>query len=112
MTCWIPLGTATVENGCPWVLPGLHHYGTLAHRHDDKGLEIIGIGAHAAKGVAIPLDPGDIAVFSSLTPHKTGPNLTRHTRKALILQFIPDGAAIITRNGPQVQRDDRLNPLL
>jgi hypothetical protein len=31
-------------------------------------------------------------VFSSLTPHLTGPNLTADVRKAYILQYAPDGA--------------------
>ena len=35
---------------------------------------------------------GSIVVFSSLTPHRTGPNLTDSTRKAYILQYAPDGA--------------------
>ena len=36
---------------------------------------------------------GDIVVFSSLTPHTTGPNLTGEVRKSYIVQFAPDGAA-------------------
>ena len=32
LTCWIALTDATVDNGCPWVVPGLHRLGTLQHR--------------------------------------------------------------------------------
>ena len=32
LTCWIALNDATVDNGCPWVIPGGHLRGTLAHR--------------------------------------------------------------------------------
>jgi hypothetical protein len=28
LTCWVALTDATVENGCPWVIPGLHRLGT------------------------------------------------------------------------------------
>ncbi len=38
--------------------------------------------------VAIPARKGDIAVFSSLTPHRTGPNLTDEVRKSA------DGAGV------------------
>ena len=44
-------------------------------------------------------------VFSSLTPHRTGPNLTDAVRKTYILQYAPDGACTRTddepRQGPQ-----------
>ena len=33
LTCWIALTDATEDNGCPWVAPGLHRSGTLAHRY-------------------------------------------------------------------------------
>ena len=47
---------------------------------------------------AIPAEAraGDIVVFSSLTPHATGPNRTRDIRKAYIVQFAPDGAEILS----------------
>jgi ectoine hydroxylase-related dioxygenase (phytanoyl-CoA dioxygenase family) len=38
---------------------------------------------------------GSIVVFSSLTPHSTGPNRTDQVRKAYIVQFAPDGARVI-----------------
>ena len=34
---------------------------------------------------------GDIVVFSALTPHRTGPNVSPGTRKAYILQYAVDG---------------------
>ena len=33
-------------------------------------------------------------MFSSLAPHRTGPNLTDGTRKAYILQYAGDGAVM------------------
>ena len=38
LTCWVALSDATLENGCPWVLPGAHKQGTLAHRATRVGL--------------------------------------------------------------------------
>ena len=34
-------------------------------------------------------------VFSSLTPHATGHNVTDQVRKAYIVQFAPDGAVAL-----------------
>jgi len=36
-------------------------------------------------------------LFSSLTPHRTGPNLTESCRKAYILQYAPEGAVMYPR---------------
>ena len=45
----------------------------------------------------VPVEAGDIAMFSSLTPHRTGPNRTNEIRKSYIVQFAPDGARRIDR---------------
>jgi ectoine hydroxylase-related dioxygenase (phytanoyl-CoA dioxygenase family) len=37
---------------------------------------------------------GSVVVFSSLTPHRTGPNRSDAVRKAYIVQFAPEGATI------------------
>jgi ectoine hydroxylase-related dioxygenase (phytanoyl-CoA dioxygenase family) len=42
---------------------------------------------------------GSAVVFSSLTPHATGPNRTCDVRKSYIVQFAPDGARIVATNG-------------
>jgi phytanoyl-CoA hydroxylase len=96
LTCWVALTDATPDNGCPWVVPGLHRRGTLAHEHSDIGFVCL----HDPEGsVAAPAARGSIVVFSSLTPHSTGPNRTEDVRKAYIVQFAPTDAAVL-RRGP------------
>ncbi|MDB9798095.1 phytanoyl-CoA dioxygenase family protein [Pseudomonadales bacterium] len=97
LTCWIALNDAVEENGCPWIAPGLHTLGTLNHWWADVGFQCLKETPEDA--VAMPLKAGSIAVFSSLTPHRTGPNLTANTRKAYILQYAPDGAVMHHRTG-------------
>ncbi len=89
LTCWIALTDATVDNGCPWIVPGMHKSGTLKHQWTNLGFECLRDPANA---VPLELAAGSIAVFSSLTPHRTGPNLTTAARKSYILQYAPDGA--------------------
>ena len=96
LTCWIALTDATLENGCPWVVPGLHKRGTLAHEATPLGWQCL---REPADAVPVEAKAGDIVVFSSLTPHRTGPNLTHSTRKAYILQYAPDGAQAFSVNG-------------
>jgi len=89
LTCWVALTDATEENGCPRVVPGLHRLGTLAHWTTELGFQCLDEPEGA---VAVPARAGSIVVFSSLTPHCTGPNLTGAVRKTYIVQFAPDGA--------------------
>jgi phytanoyl-CoA hydroxylase len=98
LTCWVALTDATADNGCPQVAPGLHRRGTLRHRYvDPLGWECL-TGYDAA--VTAEVGAGGVVVFSSLTPHLTGPNLTDGVRKAYILQYAPAGAAVLQGDPP------------
>ncbi len=96
LTCWVALSDATLENGCPWVLPGAHKQGTFAHRATRVGLACIDEDEPAGS-YPVPVKAGAIVVMSSLAPHKTGSNLSTGVRKALVAEFIPDGASTLRR---------------
>jgi phytanoyl-CoA hydroxylase len=97
LTCWIALTDATVDNGCPWVVPGLHRLGTLEHRTSRLGYVCLD---EADDAVAAPVGAGGMVVFSSLTPHCTGANTTDSTRKAYIVQYAQDGSKMVTGDAP------------
>lgn len=113
LTVWISLNGASLANGCPWLVPGMHRNGTLAHHFvDPLGWECL----HDPEGaVAAPLPAGGAVVFSSLTPHYTGPNCTDEARKSYILQYAPAGAEVLVGDpakGPATERrpaNDRLH---
>ncbi len=93
LTIWLALNDATVDNGCPWVAPGTHRTGTLTHTYvHPLGLQCF---ADHPAAIAAPISAGSAVVFSSLTPHRTGPNTTEAVRKAYILQFAPDGVEVL-----------------
>jgi ectoine hydroxylase-related dioxygenase (phytanoyl-CoA dioxygenase family) len=92
LTCWVALTDATLENGCVWVLPGVHRTGTVAHVNTPIGFQCCESPDGA---VPVPVKAGSIVVFSSLTPHATGHNTTDEVRKAYIVQFAPDGAVAL-----------------
>lgn len=99
LTFWVALTEATDANGCPLVLPGRHREGTFAHRLTDLGY----VCAEDVDGaVAAPVKPGGVVVFSSLTPHATGPNVSGSVRKAYILQYAAAGAVIREQAGREV----------
>jgi ectoine hydroxylase-related dioxygenase (phytanoyl-CoA dioxygenase family) len=90
LTCWIALVDATLDNGCPMVAPGLHRLGTLEHHYvDPLGWECL---TEFEGATAAEVRAGSMLVFSSLTPHLTGPNTSQGVRKAYILQYAPAGA--------------------
>jgi len=92
LTCWVALSDADESNGCPWVVPGVHRLGTLEHRLTDLGF--VCTKEQPAGAVPVPVRAGGIVVFSSLTPHATGANVTDDVRKTYIVQFAPAGAAV------------------
>jgi len=104
LTCWLALNDATVDNGCPWVIPGGHLRGTLAHRESKLGY--VCREHDGAEAVAVPVRAGSIVVFSSLMPHRTGPNVTSGVRKSYILQYAPDGARVV-QTGALCDASDR-----
>jgi len=104
LTFWIPLVDVDEDNGCPWVAPGMHKLGTLKHWVTSIGLKCLN---EVPGAVAVPGKAGDIILFSSLTPHRTGPNLKLGTvRKAYILQYCLDGSVSTRRDGTRVAQDD------
>ena len=105
LTVWLALTDATLANGCPMVAPGFHRLGTIAHSYvDPLGWECL----HEPTAVAAEVPAGGAVVFSSLTPHLTGPNTTAEVRKAYILQYAPAGAEILRGDphaGPPTGRE-------
>lgn len=106
VTCWLALGRAGIAQGCPWVVPGLHRQGTLAHELTLLGLSVCGLADDEPAAVPLELSAGDMAVFSALTPHRTGANEGRSVRKALIVQLMADGTAQVDRDGTRRPQDD------
>jgi phytanoyl-CoA hydroxylase len=104
LTLWLPLVDVDERNGCPWIAPGMHRLGTLAHWATPIGLKCL---EDAPGAVPVPAKAGDAIVFSSLTPHRTGPNLKTGTvRKAYILQYAHDPSVATYRDGRQAAQDD------
>jgi ectoine hydroxylase-related dioxygenase (phytanoyl-CoA dioxygenase family) len=105
LTVWVALTDATLQNGCPQVARRLHRMGTLRHYFvEPLGFECL----DGYDDVAIAEVPaGGAVVFSSLTPHLTGPNTTSEVRKAYILQYAPSGACVL-RGDPRQAPADRI----
>ena len=78
LTCWVALTDATVDNGCPRVLPAVHREGTLLHRWVDPiGWQCV--EGDPADAVTVEVPAGGVVAFSSLTPHSH--RAERHRRR-------------------------------
>lgn len=102
LTCWIALTDATETNGCPLVVPGMHKLGTLKHWWTDYGFQCV---EDPSDYVTAEAKAGSIVVFSSLTPHQTGPNTTDAVRKAYIVQYAPVGAEMFREENGEISQE-------
>jgi ectoine hydroxylase-related dioxygenase (phytanoyl-CoA dioxygenase family) len=90
LTLWLALSDATEENGTISALPGSHLRGLLPHEKTPIGLACHG-SDDPDQGVVVPVPAGAMAVFWSLTAHKSGVNRSAATRKAYVIQYAPAG---------------------
>jgi len=93
ITCWTPISRATVDNGTIWVVPGTHTQGLIKHDWSNEGNEWMARMDTSWK-IPVVLRPGQIAVFTSLLPHASGPNISDETRAAYVVQFHKPGAVV------------------
>lgn len=86
LTLWLALNDATTENGCISVLPGSHKRGLVEHKPSPIGLICHSLD-DPDQGIQVPVKAGSLAVFQSLTMHKSGVNRSKGFRKAYIIQY-------------------------
>lgn len=86
LTVLIPFDPADRDNGCTIVYPGYHHAGPLIPL-DGQYHELPEGTVDEAKAVPLVLEPGDVAVFSGFTPHRSDPNVSERWRRQLYLSY-------------------------
>jgi ectoine hydroxylase-related dioxygenase (phytanoyl-CoA dioxygenase family) len=75
------------DNGALELVPGAHHR-LLTPEGEPTDLD----PADLPEPVTIPLDPGDMVVFTLLTPHRSGSNRSTTSRRALFFTYFPAAA--------------------
>eukprot|EP00511_Aplanochytrium_stocchinoi_P007766 CAMPEP_0204844880 /NCGR_PEP_ID=MMETSP1347-20130617/660_1 /ASSEMBLY_ACC=CAM_ASM_000690 /TAXON_ID=215587 /ORGANISM="Aplanochytrium stocchinoi, Strain GSBS06" /LENGTH=471 /DNA_ID=CAMNT_0051984591 /DNA_START=37 /DNA_END=1452 /DNA_ORIENTATION=+ len=86
LTLNVAIDKATRENGCLEVAPGHHQSGLFPQDPTHFGLskeeeENLPNWQH------VPLNPGDVLIFSSWLPHRSGGNHTDSSRRALYITY-------------------------
>jgi phytanoyl-CoA hydroxylase len=109
LTYWIPLVDATQDNGCMWVIPGVHKSDTvLKHQGRSKQwyLEIPESELPPVEPVCVPVKKGGVLLLGNRTPHASFDNNTDVTRWSMDLRYqsaaLPTNAKISRAPGESV----------
>jgi 2-aminoethylphosphonate dioxygenase len=86
LTVIVAIDPADAESGATEVFTGYHRQGYLSER-DGAYHQLAESAVDPARGVVLDLSPGDIAIFSGYTPHRSGPNRSGHRRRLLYLSY-------------------------
>jgi len=86
LTVILAIDAAAAANGATEVFPGYHRQGCLSAR-DGNYHQLPADAVDVSTGVVLELEPGDIAVFSGYTPHRSGPNRSDQSRRLLYLSY-------------------------
>lgn len=86
LTVLVPIDAADLKNGCTIVYPGYHQQGCMSA--EDGDYHALGNDS-VDHNRAVPLEllPGDIAVFTGFTPHRSAPNHSTGYRRQLYLSY-------------------------
>jgi ectoine hydroxylase-related dioxygenase (phytanoyl-CoA dioxygenase family) len=86
LTAIIAIDRADAESGATEVFPGYHVKGCLTPP-DGMYHQLPEDAVDTSTGVVLELAPGDVALFSGYTPHRSGPNRSGHWRRLLYLSY-------------------------
>lgn len=79
----ICIDEANEKNGCLECVLGEHKKGLLGPMFHEIPQEV----TDKLEWVSYPMQPGDMIIFDSYTPHRSGPNLTESTRRMIFLTY-------------------------
>jgi ectoine hydroxylase-related dioxygenase (phytanoyl-CoA dioxygenase family) len=86
LTVIVALDRADAANGATEVFPGYHKLGCMSER-DGMYHELTAAQVDLSKGVVLDLAPGDIAILSGYTPHRSAPNRSLNWRRLAYLSY-------------------------
>lgn len=118
LTVWLPLVDATKENGCLWVIPGVHKKGQVARHARREGkpyLVIPDADLPAPQPVCVPVKKYGALFLHNLTPHASFDNATELVRWSMDLRYqsaaLPTNAKISRLPGEDLSTPDERVPI-
>jgi ectoine hydroxylase-related dioxygenase (phytanoyl-CoA dioxygenase family) len=95
LTLQVSIDAARSDNGAVELFGRLHH-GRLESRPNEP-LDVDESRMDVSRGHLAELSPGDLLLFHSLTPHRSGPNCSTAPRRALFFTYTTAGHGDIYR---------------
>jgi ectoine hydroxylase-related dioxygenase (phytanoyl-CoA dioxygenase family) len=86
VTVIVAIDAADASNGATEVFPGYHRQGCMTTR-DGSYHQLPDDAVDQSAGVVLDLAPGDVAIFSGYTPHRSAPNHSSQARRLLYLSY-------------------------
>jgi ectoine hydroxylase-related dioxygenase (phytanoyl-CoA dioxygenase family) len=86
LTVLIPFDRVDRDNGCTEVFPGYHKSGLLTPEDGEFHL-LPTETVDEARAVPLLLDPGDVAIFTGFTPHRSAPNRSGRWRRQFFTSY-------------------------
>jgi 2-aminoethylphosphonate dioxygenase len=86
VTATVAIDPADGDNGATEVFPGYHRHGCLSAR-DGNYHQLPDAAVDLSTGVILALAPGDVAIFSGYTPHRSAANRSSQWRRLLYLSY-------------------------
>ena len=108
ITCWTAVSDSNLDNGCIWIRPKSHQHGVFPHQQVAENDEVYdGLTARTNQvelepAIPVEMKAGQVAIFSSLLLHMSGPNKTsNHYRHGFVPQYhVPD--VILKKNNQSI----------
>ncbi|MCA1595199.1 MAG: phytanoyl-CoA dioxygenase family protein [Chloroflexi bacterium] len=100
VTCWTAISRTFVENGCIWVLPRSHRQGVVPHRRNEVESSTDAAVEDESGAIPVEMAPGQVAIFSSLLLHKSGPNTSREVRMGYVPQYHSPTVRMVSTGQP------------
>ena len=103
VSVWIALDDTTVDNGAVYVLEQdlTRGPGIVPHEWNKDGKELVGYQGQDS-GIAAIVEAGSMVIFSSLTLHRSSPNVTDARRRAYLAQYSPNPIIDPATNRPKI----------
>jgi ectoine hydroxylase-related dioxygenase (phytanoyl-CoA dioxygenase family) len=102
LTLQVSIDNATAENGAVEVFPGLHD--RVLEARPEEPLDVDESRMDLRSGMLADLSAGDLLLFHSLTPHRSGTNCSPQSRRALFFTYTTARHDDIYRRYHQHQR--------
>jgi len=88
LTVWLPLVSATPENGCLQIIPRVHNTGLWEHETvQGKGTVITENSMPDVEPLTLPMEKGDVLLMHKEIPHRSTPNNTDTVRWSMDLRY-------------------------